>query len=314
MNQIIQKIINHYSSDIPAVRQNLYKILTHGALRHTGKIVMYSIDQGFEIGPDQVFGEFPHGFDPFFHFKLACGGRLNALAAPLGILEASVDQFLGKIPLVLKLNSNNNMMPQDSAKRYQAITASVDDAVRLGCTGIGFTIYPGSEDSYSMYEEVAEIAKEAKSKGLVVIIWSYPKSPDMQKIDEICIDLTGYAIHIASLLGAHIIKAKLPSDKIWNKNLIKQFQHVDLTSLENRIRHVLRCAFAKKRIVLFSGGEKTSDEDFLSSIHAIQNSGGFGSVIGRNFFQRSFADGLSLIENVVNIYKMQSFQEKLDEN
>ena len=305
----IYNILNHYRADTPGVRQNLYRLLTQGALGHTGKILMYSIDQGFEIGPDQVFGEFSHGYDPWFHFKLSCAGKLSALAAPIGILETSVDQFLGKIPLILKLNSNNNMMPKEGQKRYQAITSNIDDALRLGCIGIGFTIYPGSEDSYTMFEELAEIAREAKSKGLIVVVWSYPKSPDMPKADEICIDNTGYAIHIASLLGAHIIKAKLPSASLFNQALAPQFKRINLGSLESRIQHVLRCALGRKRIVLFSGGEKTTDEEFLSNIQSIALAGGSGSVIGRNFFQRTFQDGLSLIENVVNIYKMHGYKE-----
>lgn len=314
MHHPIYNMLNHYRSENPGVRQNLYRLLTHGALGHTGKILMYSIDQGFEVGPDQVFGEFSHGYDPWFHFKLACAGKLNALAAPIGILETSVDQFLGKIPLILKVNANNNMMPKDGNKRYQAVIANVDDALRLGCIGIGFTIYPGSEDSYTMFEELAEIAREAKAKGLVVVVWSYPKSPDMSKAEEISIDATGYAIQIASLLGAHIIKAKLPSANIFNKALEPQFQKVNLASLEDRIQHVLRCALGRKRIVLFSGGEKVTDTEFLENIRAIATAGGFGSVIGRNFFQRTFPDGLSLIENVVNIYKMHGYKESFYED
>jgi len=314
MNPSIYSMINLYRSDNPGVRQNLYKLLTHGSLGHTGKILMYSIDQGFEIGPDQVFGEFSHGYDPWFHFKLACAGKLSALAAPIGIIESSVDQFLGKIPLILKLNSNNNMMPKESQKRYQAITSNIDDALRLGCIGVGFTIYPGSEDSYTMFEEVAEIAREAKTKGLLVVVWSYPKSPDISKAEEISIDNTGYAVHIASLLGAHIIKAKLPSAQVFNPTLTPHFKKSLLDSQKNRIQHVLRCALARKRIVLFSGGEKATDEEFLINIKSIAMAGGSGSVIGRNFFQRTFPDGLSLIENVVNIYRMHGYKDNFYED
>lgn len=306
----IYGILSNYRADTAGVRQNLHRLLTHGTLGHTGKLLIYSIDQGFEVGPDQVFGEFSHGYDPWFHFKLACAGKLSALAAPVGIIETSVDQFLGKIPLILKVNSNNNMMAENTQRRYQSITASVDDALRLGCIGIGFTIYPGSEDSYTMFEELAEISREAKAKGLIVMVWAYPKGPDMTKADETCIDATGYAIHIASLLGAHIIKAKLPSAKIWNPKLEPQFKKNALESLPHRLHHVLRCALSRKRIVLFSGGEKVTDAEFLETIHAIAEAGGGGSVIGRNFFQRTFNDGLSLIENVANIYKTHAYRDR----
>ena len=300
-NTFIYNTIAHYSSENPGVKQNLIKLLTHGSLALTGKMLIYSIDQGFEIGPDETFSEFSHGYDPWFHFKLACAGKVSAISAPLGVLESSVDNFLGKVPMILKLNSNNRLAPDD--RYYQAITASVDDALRLGCVGIGFTIYPGSEDAHNMFEEIASIIAEAKAKGLLTMIWAYPKGPDISKEEETSIDLVGYAVHIASLLGAHLIKAKMPSENIWNEKISEKFEKVNLRSPISRIQHIQKCAFAKKRMVLFSGGERASDENFLESIENLAKAGALGSVIGRNFFQRSFQDGLSLIENVANIYK-----------
>src|SRR3546814_4390313 len=47
----------------------------------------------------------------------------------------------------------------------QAVTASVDDALRLGCAAIGFTIYPGSDQIFEQLEEIRELSAEAKSVG-----------------------------------------------------------------------------------------------------------------------------------------------------
>ncbi|MDF2602071.1 MAG: class fructose-bisphosphate aldolase, partial [Methylobacterium brachiatum] len=64
----------------------------------------------------------------------------------------------------------------------------------------------------------------------------------------------------------------------------------------------VQCAFNGRRIVIFSGGAQTEESKFLDEIRAIQAGGGFGSIVGRNAFQRSKADALKLLGQITDIY------------
>ena len=206
ITKTVKRILDNYESDNPGTKANLARILMAGRLGGTGKMVILPVDQGFEHGPARSFAVNAPGYDPHYHFQLAVDAGLNAYAAPLGMIEAGADTFAGAIPTILKVNSSNSW----AGGANQAITGSVDDALRLGCSAIGFTIYPGSEDVFDMMEEIKELSAEAKSVGIATVIWSYPRGGKLPKSGELALDVGAYAAHMAALLGAHIIKVKLP--------------------------------------------------------------------------------------------------------
>ena len=226
---------------------------------------------------------------------------LSAFAAPLGMLEAGADSFAGTIPTILKCNSANSL----SSNKDQAITAAVSDALRLGCAAIGFTIYPGSEDQYELIEEISELAEEAKSFGLAVVVWSYPRGGMLSREGETAIDVCAYAAHMACLIGAHVIKVKPPTEAIFLESAQKVYdnQKIDITNLTSRISHVVQSCFNGKRIVVFSGGEAKDLEGIYNEVRAIRDGGGNGSIIGRNTFQRERKDALSMLDTIIKIYQ-----------
>lgn len=303
MSERVKAILSHYESDNPGTKASLARLLMHGKLAGSGNLVILPVDQGFEHGPARSFAANPFGYDPHYHFQLAIDAGLSAFAAPLGMLEAGADKYAGMLPTILKMNSANSLHPAD-VPATQAVTASIDDALRLGCSAIGFTIYPGSEVAYEMMEEIRELALEAKAYGLAVVMWSYPRGPELSKAGETGIDIVAYAAHMAALLGAHIIKVKPPTDhldlpaakKIYEK------EQIPVTTLSERIRHVVKCCFNGRRLVVFSGGEAKADEDILEEIRAIKQGGGTGSIIGRNAFQRPREEALALLNKVMDIY------------
>ncbi len=299
----VKKILSFYESDSPGTKTNLARIMMHGKLAGTGKMVILPVDQGFEHGPDRSFAVNPDAYDPHYHYELAVEAGLNAYAAPLGMLEAGADSYAGEIPTILKVNSSNSLHNGGTAP-HQATTASVKDALHLGCSAIGFTIYPGSDAAFDMFEEIREMAQEAKSYGLAVVIWSYPRGGDLSKIGETAIDICAYATHIAALLGAHIIKVKPPTQALENLETIKVYEKlkIPVDTLEQRIRHVVKSAFAGRRIVVFSGGNSKGEEDIYNETREIFKGGANGSIIGRNTFQRPRADALKLLDNITKIY------------
>lgn len=309
MNRV-QEILSWYGSDNPGTLTNLARLLNHGKLAGTGKLVILPVDQGFEHGPARSFGPNPPAYDPRYHFELAIEAGCSAYAAPLGFLEAGAREFAGQIPLILKVNDHDVL--NDEPDPTQALTGSVADALRLGCVGIGFTIYPGSTHRLEMYGQIRAYAEEAKRCGLVVIIWSYPRGSGLSKAGETAIDVTGYAAQIAAQLGAHIVKVKLPSEHIEQEAARKVYEQeqIPIGSLTERVRHVVQCTFNGRRIVIFSGGATETDPVLLEQMHAIHNGGGFGSIIGRNSFQRSKADAVRLLNTIMEIYGGQVAQTR----
>jgi len=296
----VQEILSWYESDNPGTKANLARILMQGKLGGTGRMVILPVDQGFEHGPARSFAPNPAGYDPRYMFELALEAGLNAYAAPLGMIEAGAATYAGSIPTILKVNSSNSL----STTKDQAVTATVQDALRLGCSAIGFTIYPSSEHQFEMMEELRELAAEAKACGLAVVVWSYPRGPMLDKTGETALDICAYAAHMAALLGAHIIKVKPPTAAISLDAAKKTYEkHPIEDNPAARIRHVVQSCFGGRRLVVFSGGEAKGNDAILEEVRAIHEGGGNGSIMGRNAFQRPKSDALALLGAIINVYR-----------
>ena len=304
MTDTVRRILANYEGETPGVKAQLARMLMTGKLAGTGKMIILPVDQGFEHGPARSFAPNPAGYDPHYHYRLAIDAGLNAYAAPLGMIEAGADSFAGQIPKILKVNSANSLM-SNTAGKNQAITASVDDALRLGCAAIGFTIYPGSDMALDMFEEIVEMRREAAAKGVATVIWSYPRGEAITKDGETAIDIAAYAAQIAALIGAHIIKIKLSTDHLMLPEDKKVYEDkaIDIATQAARVRHCMDASFGGRRIVVFSGGAAKGADAVYDDARAIRDGGGNGSIIGRNSFQRSREDALDMLAKLVEIYK-----------
>ena len=296
----VREILGYYDGERPGVKASLARILMHGRMGGSGKLVILPVDQGFEHGPARSFAVNPSAYDPRYVFELAIDAGLSALAAPLGLLAAGADQYAGEIPLILKANNANGL----GTVKDEAITASVRDALELGCSGIGYTIYPGSDRQYEMFEEVRAGAAEAKASGLAVVVWAYPRGGLLDERGETALDVVAYGAQIAAQLGAHIIKVKPPTDAIAipEAGQVYRTTGVDLSQLSVRVAEVVKAAFAGRRIVVFSGGPTRGTDDLLADVRAIRDGGGFGSIVGRNAFQRPRLEALAMLESMIDIY------------
>jgi class I fructose-bisphosphate aldolase len=299
----VKEILSWYRSDNPGTLTNLARLLNHGKLGGTGKLVILPVDQGFEHGPARSFAPNPGGYDPRYHVELAIDAGCNAYAAPLGFIEAVAADYAGEIPLILKVNSHDVLY--DEKDPMGAITASVEDALRLGCVAVGYTIYPGTADRRFLYEQLQALTLEAKEAGLAVVVWSYPRGSGLSKAGETGVDVTAYAAQIAAQMGAHIIKVKLSTEHVEQAEARKVYEkhNIPISTLTDRVKHVVQSAFNGRRIVIFSGGAKSDTETVLNEARAIRDGGGFGSIIGRNSFQRPKPEALDLLGALMRIYK-----------
>lgn len=300
----VREILDNYEDATPGTKANLARMLMAGRLAGTGRMVILPVDQGFEHGPGRSFGMNPAAYDPHYHHQMAVDAGLSAYAAPLGALATGASTFAGCLPTILKMNSANSLS-RLKENADQAVTANVDDALRLGCSAIGFTIYPGSDQMFSQFEEIRDLSREAHQKGLATVIWSYPRGGNVTKEGELAVDIVAYGAHMAALLGADIIKVKLPSAFLEDKDAKKVYEEkkIPIASLADRVRHIVQCCFNGRRIVVFSGGAAKGGDSVLEDARAIHKGGGNGSIIGRNCFQRPHDEAMQLLDQMVEIYK-----------
>ena len=302
MTDRTRQILSWYSGNNPGVLANLARILNHGRLGGTGKLVILPVDQGFEHGPARSFAKNPGGYDPRYHVELAIAAGCNAYAAPLGFIEAIAADYAGQVPLILKVNNNDSLT--GGTDPCSAVTSTVSDALRLGCSAIGFTVYPGSSEKNTMYEQIRELSAEAKEVGLPTVMWSYPRGSTLSKKGETAVDVVAYAAQIACQLGAHIVKVKPPTADIEQAEARKVYesQKIPIDTLSDRIRHVVQSAFGGRRIVIFSGGAAKGTEAVLDEIGQLAKGGAFGSIIGRNAFQRPKDEAIALLHSIMDAY------------
>jgi class I fructose-bisphosphate aldolase len=301
MSEAVEKILAHYAHETPGVLGNLRRLMNTGTLAGTGKLVILPVDQGFEHGPARSFSSNPAGYDPAYFPDLAVASGCNAYAAPLGALEAIAHEYAGALPLILKVNNSDTL--GGPADPRSALTSAIDDALRLGCTAIGYTIYPGSGGRNEMYQDLRDLTREARRVGLPTIVWSYPRGGKLSKEGETALDVVAYSAHIACQLGAHIVKVKLPTAHIEQAEAKKAYETIKKDTLADRVAHVVDACFHGKRVVIFSGGVTKGTDEVLDEIRAIKAGGGNGSIMGRNAFQRSRAEGKKLLEDAIAILK-----------
>jgi len=295
----VRNVLSWYDGERPGVKASLARLLMHGRMAGSGKLVILPVDQGFEHGPARSFAGNPAAYDPRYHFALAIKAGLSALAAPLGLLAAGADHYAGEIPLILKANNANSL----GTVKDEAVTASIRDALELGCSAIGYTIYPGSDRQYDMFEEVRAGAAEARANGLAVVVWAYPRGGQLDGKAETALDVVAYGAHIAALLGAHIIKVKVPTSLIAEPEAKASYSDgAGYGHLSSRIEHVMQAAFNGRRLVIFSGGPARDDAAMLAEVRGVHRGGGHGSIIGRNAFQRPHEEALKLLDRVIAIH------------
>jgi len=300
MSERVEKILANYAGENAGVIGNLRRMLNHGRLAGTGKLVILPVDQGFEHGPARTFGANPAGYDPRYHAELALESGCNAYAAPLGFIEMIAAEYAGKIPLILKVNNSDSLGGPEGP--CSALTSSVDDALRLGCSAIGYTIYPGSSERNTMYQDLRDLILEARTVGLPTVVWSYARGESLSKDGETGIDVIAYAAQIACQLGAHIVKVKPPTAHVELKDNKKAYEKIDVSTLDKRIAHVIESSFAGRRIVIFSGGAAKGKDEVIEEIKGLAQGGGFGSIVGRNAFQRPKAESIALLHEIMDIY------------
>lgn len=272
-------------------KARLYRLL-YGAGPANGTLMILPIDQGLEHGP-RDFLEAPESLDPGFQFRLALDGHFSAIACQIGLAEKFYPEYAGQVPLILKLNGKTEI-PSDN-EPLSPLTASVEDAVRLGADAVGYTLYVGSPRQDEDFAQFRQIRTEAERFGMPVIVWSYPRGAAIEaKGGKNTVYAIDYAARAAQELGADVIKVNVPNVEADLSQAPKAYQRE--WTLDAALSQIIRSG--GRSLVIFAGGEKASEEETLAKARQCMDSGATGLIFGRTVWQRSYHDAMTLAEEI----------------
>ncbi|MFX0044800.1 MAG: class I fructose-bisphosphate aldolase [Candidatus Hermodarchaeota archaeon] len=277
-------------------RTRLHRLMyEHGP--GNGRMLILPIDQGMEHGPLSFFPN-PPSEDPEFQFRLADEGGYSGIALHLGLAEKYGAKYAGRVPVVLKVNGKTKI-PSD-AHALSPMTASVEDAVRIGADAIGYTLYVGSPKQVEDLNQFRKVKADADRYGMPIILWSYPRGEAVdQKGGKKSLYAVDYAARVANELGADAVKLNVPEDN--PKTRSKQPEPYNTLELdyEERVKKVIESA--GKTLVLFSGGSMLDDDDLIYRARTCLEQGAAGLLFGRNLWQRKWEDALAITKKLTKM-------------
>ncbi|MGZ4679980.1 MAG: class I fructose-bisphosphate aldolase [Ilumatobacteraceae bacterium] len=302
----------------PAVLRSLGQLYGHGRLANTGYLSILPVDQGIEHSAAASFAPNPLYFDPANIVELAIEGGCNAVATTFGVLGAISRKYAHRIPFIVKINHNELLTYPNKAD--QVMFGSARQAFDLGASGVGATIYFGSDNSTRQLQEVSKAFKEAHDLGMYTVLWCYTRNSAF-KVDgvnyEVSADLTGQANHLGVTIEADIIKQKLPENNggysaiaaLGTSSYGKSNPLVyDKLTTEHPIDlarwQVVNCYMGRIGLIN-SGGESRGAGDLAAAVKTAvinKRAGGQGLISGRKSFQRPMADGIELLNAIQDVY------------
>jgi fructose-bisphosphate aldolase, class I len=229
------------------------------AIVRDGKVVLLAMDHGLEHGPSD-FEDVPDRLDPSAIFDIAVHDAVTTVAVQKGVAEGYYPSYEDDVSLLVKLNGTSNLW---TGEPDSAVNCSVETAVDIGADAVGFTVYSGSNHEVEMFEEFRDVHERAREYNLPVVMWSYPRGQGVK--NDTAPSTVSYAARIALELGADVTKVKYPGSR-------------------EAMAHAVRCAGDVK--VIMSGGSKTAEHEFLSTVEAVMDAGANGIAVGRNVWQR----------------------------
>ncbi len=277
-------------------RTRLHRLLyEHGP--GNGKMLVLPIDQGLEHGPADFFAN-PDGKFPAFQYQLARDGGYSAIALHIGLAAKYHEQYAGEVPLILKINGKTNIPPD--AEAFSPLTASVEDAVRLGADAVGYTLFVGSPMQDEDIAQLAEVRSECDLLGIPLIVWAYPRGEAVErKGGRDSFYAIDYAARVAQELGADVVKVNFPEiDPKRDKDAPEPYSALEITAQE-ALRQIVQST--GKTFVLVSGGSRTGDQELLQKAQAAMAAGATGLIFGRNMWQRTMDDALKLTGRIKEI-------------
>jgi class I fructose-bisphosphate aldolase len=291
---------------------SLQQLFGTGRLARTGYVSILPVDQGIEHSAGASFAPNPLYFDPENIVKLAIEGGCNGVATTLGVLGSVARRYAHKIPFLLKFNHNEFLSYPNSYD--QILFANVKQAFDMGCTGVGATIYFGSEESKRQLQEITKMFHQAHELGMYTVLWCYLRNSAFKTKEQdyhVSADLTGQANHLGVTIEADIIKQKLPENNggynALNFGKTHKKVYSELTS-DNPIdltRYQVANCYMGRAGLINSGGASSGESDLKEAVKTAvinKRAGGMGLISGRKAFQRPMQEGVALLNAIQDVY------------
>lgn len=280
----------------PGKRARLHRLLYEFGPGN-GTLLLLPIDQGLEHGPVDFFDN-PDSLDPDFQFRLALEGNYSGIALHYGLAIKYFSKYAGKVPLVLKINGKTNIPSDDDA--FSPMTASVEDAVRIGADAVGYTLYVGSPMQGIDIAQLNDVRQHCDRYGMPLIVWAYPRGKAVkEKGGQDSLYAVDYAARVACEMGADVVKLNVP--KVSDGDKQPKPYPSERLSEEEAVRKVVKSA--GRTLVLISGGSKVGDDDLLQKARIAMDAGVTGLIFGRNLWQRRFPDAMSITNRIHELLK-----------
>jgi class I fructose-bisphosphate aldolase len=278
-------------------RARLYTMMyEHGPAN--GTLMLLPIDQGLEHGPIDFFDN-PDALDTDWVLRLAVEGNFSGIAYHIGLAEKYHKQYAGRVPLVLKINGKTNIPPDDNS--FSPLTSSVEDAVRLGASAVGYTLYVGSPSQDRDLQQADDVRRACEKYGMPLIVWSYPRGSAVKaKGGQDSLYAVDYAARVACEIGADIVKLNEPNADEAAPAAPKPYNTLTMSQLEG-LQKVVKSA--GRTLVLVSGGSKLSDEDTIAKARLAMEAGCVGLIFGRNMWQRRWDDANLMASRIHDVMK-----------
>ena len=278
-------------------RARLYDMM-YGHGPANGTLMLLPIDQGLEHGPIDFF-ENPDALDTDWVLRLAVEGNFSGIAYHIGLAEKYHKQYAGRVPLVLKVNGKTNVPPDDES--FSSMTSSVEDAVRLGASAVGYTLYVGSPNQAADIEQANEVRRECERYGMPLIVWAYPRGSAIKaKGGQDSLYAVDYAARVACEIGADIVKLNVPNAETAAAAAPKPYNTLTMSEADG-LRKVVKSA--GRTLVLVSGGSKMGDDDTIHKARLAMETGCVGLIFGRNMWQRKWDEAIGMSGRIHDLLK-----------
>lgn len=264
-----------------------------------GTLMFLPIDQGLEHGPIDFFDN-PDAIDTDWVLRLAVEGRFSGIAYHIGLAEKYHRDYAGRVPLLLKINGKTNMPADDEA--FSPLTATVEDAVRLGADAVGYTLYVGSPAQDADIAQAMEVRRDCERFGMPLVIWAYPRGAAVKtKGGQDSLYAIDYAARVACEVGADIVKLNEPMyEEAKAAASPKPYNTMKFDDLEG-LKKVVKSA--GRTLVLVSGGSKMGDDATVHKAQLAMEAGCVGLIFGRNMWQRDWESATKMAGRMHELMK-----------
>jgi class I fructose-bisphosphate aldolase len=290
----VKYILNLYNNDSPKVKSNILRLLSHGGLAGSGKVSILTANCNLDKSPDISFGDNYPSYDPHYHFRLAIEGNFSAISAPIGFIEAGVDEFIGEIPYILHLKLS-------SGEAHEDYSYLIKHALSLGCIGVEIAISAEYKEYIKLFRKLEYLIQLVKSEGMFAIV--SPKVSDEDSAEEASLDYLAYLGNSICLMGAHILNMPYPTNKVMNSDVksIYSYNGLELGRLSDRLKHIIKSSFDGRKIVMFSKDSFSKYDELFENVGALHQAGAGGSIFAEDLYRRPKQEALELISDLNQI-------------